>query len=207
MSKPCLIVVHGLPATGKTAVSTEISKRLHIPVFAKDAIKEAMFDTIGYSDKAWSTKVSHASHRLMDIIIEQELSCDRSLMIEGNFKPDIDSTRFYKLCEKYSAHYLQLLCWAEGEGLYERFQERETSLDRHSAHVHPDYPRSLVRQLLAPGKAKPLTNADATLEIDTTDFSLIDYASLVTRISLLMKGEESVASPVQREVVEEISEN
>jgi len=203
MQKPCLIIVHGLPATGKTAVSTEISNRLHIPVFAKDALKEAMFDTVGYSDKAWSSKVSHASHRLMDIIIEQELGCSRSLMVEGNFKPDIDSARFHRLCEKYSASCLQLLCWAEGEGLYNRFQERETSPDRHPAHVHPDYPRSLVKELLAPGKAVPLYSVDNTIEIDTSDFSLIDYTMLTSKISSFMTDGRLSGVPIQRKVADE----
>jgi predicted kinase len=189
MSKTCLIIVHGLPGTGKTTVSTEISRRLHIPVFAKDILKEQMFDTIGYSDKAWSTKVSHASHRVMDVVIEQELGCGRSLMVEGNFKPDVDSVRFQKLCEKYSAGCLQLLCWADGEDLYRRFQEREASPDRHPAHVHSDYPRSLVKELLAPGKAKPLRNANDTITVDTTDFSRVDYNGLEGHIVDFMNSE------------------
>lgn len=204
MSKPCLIIVHGLPGTGKTTVSSEVSNRLHIPVFAKDTLKEAMFDTVGYSDKAWSAKVSHASHRIMDIIIEQELGCGHSLMIEGNFKPDIDSMRFQKLCKKYSAGCLQLLCWAEGEGLYERFQEREISPDRHPAHVHPDYPRSLVKELLAPGKAKPLSHVDNTIEVDTSDFSRINYAALADSISLFMSNDQTATTPGRHEVIEGI---
>jgi predicted kinase len=202
MSKPCLIIVHGLPATGKTAVSTTISQRLHIPAFAKDILKEAMFDTVGYSDKAWSSKVSHASHRLMDIIIEQELGCGRTLIVEGNFKPEIDSTRFQKLCEKYSANCLQLLCWAEGQGLYERFQERETSPDRHPAHVHSAYSRSLVKELLAPGKAKPLMHVDTTIEVNTSDFSLIDYTALANQIGSFITSENLLSIPTLHEVSE-----
>jgi predicted kinase len=198
MRKPCLIIVHGLPATGKTSVSSEISKRLYIPVFAKDTLKEAMFDTVGYSDKAWSAKVSHASHRLMDIIIEQELGCRRSLMVEGNFKPGIDSDRFHKICEKYSATCLQLLCWAEGEGLYNRFQEREANPDRHPAHVHPDYSRSLVKELLAPGKAIPLSNVG-----DTSDFSLRDYTTLANRISTFIHEGGFSQTPATRKPQEE----
>jgi hypothetical protein len=139
----------------------------------------------------------------MDIIIEQELGCGRSLMVEGNFKPGIDSDRFHKICERYSATCLQLLCWAEGEGLYNRFQERETSPDRHPAHVHPDYPRSLVKELLAPGKAIPLSNAGDTIEVDTSDFSLINYTTLASRISTFIHESGFSQTPTTRKLHEE----
>lgn len=185
MARPSLIIVHGLPGTGKTTIATELSKRLRLPVFAKDALKERMFDALGYSDKTWSRNVSHASHRIMDLIIEQELGTGRSLIIEGNFKPDIDSKRFQQLLEKNHAKCIQILCWADGEALYERFQERESSPGRHPAHVLPEVPRDLVKALLAPGKAHPLDVADQTIQIDTTDFSNVDFTKLAETVAQL----------------------
>ena len=38
-------------------------------------------------------------------------------------------------------------------------------------HMYPDYPRSLVKELLAPGRATPLNSVGGTIEADTSDFS------------------------------------
>ena len=45
------ILVCGLPATGKSTMAAYLSKQLGIPMFSKDAIKERLFDTLGFSSR------------------------------------------------------------------------------------------------------------------------------------------------------------
>src|SRR3989442_1170409 len=54
MNRPKLVLVNGLPGTGKTTVARKISDHFHWPCFSKDVFKELIFDGLGWSDKAWS---------------------------------------------------------------------------------------------------------------------------------------------------------
>jgi predicted kinase len=52
---PRLIIVTGLPATGKTTLARELATRLRVPMLAKDAIKEPLMSAFHASDRAQST--------------------------------------------------------------------------------------------------------------------------------------------------------
>src|SRR5687767_10053733 len=73
MPKNVIIIISGAPATGKTTLGKKLSAKYNIPFISKDALKERIFDNLGWSDKAWSLKVSAASHRIMDYFIAEEL--------------------------------------------------------------------------------------------------------------------------------------
>ena len=45
-----LVIVNGLPASGKTTLVERLSKDLGSPAFSKDDFKELLADTIGFTD-------------------------------------------------------------------------------------------------------------------------------------------------------------
>ena len=47
MGARLLVVVSGLPASGKTTVGRVLSEGLSLPLIDKDAILEALFDSLG----------------------------------------------------------------------------------------------------------------------------------------------------------------
>ncbi|MBE8523062.1 AAA family ATPase [Amycolatopsis sp. H6(2020)] len=53
-STPAVIVVSGPPAVGKSTLARELATRLTLPLLSRDAIKEALFDTLGYGDRLQS---------------------------------------------------------------------------------------------------------------------------------------------------------
>ena len=63
-----LIIVTGPSATGKTSLAERLSEDLSIPLIAKDTIKEQLFNSLGWSDRAWSRKIGGASYDLGYII-------------------------------------------------------------------------------------------------------------------------------------------
>jgi hypothetical protein len=89
------VLVNGFPGTGKTTVAKQLSQRFRLPLLSKDVFKELMFDALGWSDKDWSLRVSAATHRIMDNIIDEELKISHSLIVEANFKPTLDSERLH----------------------------------------------------------------------------------------------------------------
>jgi len=46
-----LIIINGLPGTGKTTIAKPMAEQLGFPLVSKDTIKEFLFDTIGVSDR------------------------------------------------------------------------------------------------------------------------------------------------------------
>jgi hypothetical protein len=161
-----------------------LSGSLKLPLISKDTFKERIFDTLGYSDKAWSLKASAAAHRLMDYVIEEELKAGRSLIVESNFRIDRDSQRFTKIQAKYGCKLIQVLCWAQGSVLYERFMHRQQT-SRHAGYVESASPEQ-IRKDLAPGKCDPLNIPGKTIEIDTTDFNRVDYKEIIKHIQSLI---------------------
>lgn len=60
-----LVVVSGLPASGKTTVGRLLSERLAMPLIDKDAILEALFDSVGCRDRTERTRLSRASDEVL----------------------------------------------------------------------------------------------------------------------------------------------
>lgn len=45
------ILVTGIPAAGKSVMAEALAERLKLPVIAKDAVKELLFDSVGFSSR------------------------------------------------------------------------------------------------------------------------------------------------------------
>ena len=57
-----LILIAGLPASGKSSFAAWASRQLSLPVIAKDDIKEHLFDTVGF--RSYEEKVRLARGNL-----------------------------------------------------------------------------------------------------------------------------------------------
>ena len=65
-----LVVVSGLPGSGKTTVGTALSRRLSMPLIDKDAILEALFDSLGCPDRVERYRLSRASDEVLYTLAE-----------------------------------------------------------------------------------------------------------------------------------------
>jgi hypothetical protein len=63
--------VTGPPATGKTTLAERISRELGLPLVAKDAIKERLYDTVGAGDRAWSQRLGRVCTAPRETVIER----------------------------------------------------------------------------------------------------------------------------------------
>lgn len=187
MNQPLLIIVTGMPGTGKTTLSESLSNQYKLPLISKDSLKERIFDTLGWSDKAWSLKVSSASHRIMDYLVDEQLKSGQSVIVESNFKREIDSLRFNGIKSKHNCNIIQILCWAEGETVFRRFMERIENGQRHQGHTE-DISTDEIRRIFveANGRDEPLDIDGATVELDTTHPSSISYDEIHQQIDRLI---------------------
>ena len=54
-----IIVLAGMPASGKSTVAAKLSTAFSLPTLAKDELKESLFDTLGFSCYAEKRKPDH----------------------------------------------------------------------------------------------------------------------------------------------------
>jgi predicted kinase len=121
---PWLILVTGLPAAGKTTLSAWLSKQLTIPFIHKDAIKEILYDVLGWSDREWSQKFGAASIELMYYFAQASLMAGRSIILDNPFNPDLASAKISALARKANAGTIQIICHVSPEIAYQRFKQR-----------------------------------------------------------------------------------
>lgn len=167
-----LIVITGHPGSGKSTLARQLSDKYQAVFISKDAIKERIFDGLGSKDKAWSLKVSGVSHRLMDDIVEQELKFGHAVIVESNFKPEIDSQRFAKILQKHNAECLQILCMAEPDILFKRWNDRIKNGERHEGHAEAISLEQIKQDLSLP--YAPLDLPGRLVEVDTSDTGKIE---------------------------------
>jgi predicted kinase len=181
MPPPLLLLITGLPCTGKTKIGERLARTFSLPLLTKDGIKVLLFDTLGWSDRAWSKKLSEASNCLLLHFAEALLAAGQSLILESNFPPQEFTPRFRLLAERCAFRPVQILCVAEGEELVERFRRRWESGARHPGHVD-DQSFEEIRQTLLAGRLAPLEIGGPLIEVETTEFDKIDYKELVEEI-------------------------
>jgi predicted kinase len=70
-SRRLVVLVNGLPAAGKTTLARALSRRLALPLFSKDVIKEAHSDVFGVQppdgrpQRAWNSQFGAAANATM----------------------------------------------------------------------------------------------------------------------------------------------
>ena len=70
-----IIIVNGLPASGKTTLATKISKELKIPAIHKDQIKEDLFDSLNLKpSRKLSQELGLKAFKVMFERLDQSLS-------------------------------------------------------------------------------------------------------------------------------------
>lgn len=185
MSKPLLVIISGLPCTGKTMLGKKIAEHFCLPFINKDTIKESLFDTLGIKDREWSKKLGVASYGVLYRFLESLLAASCSVIVESNFKAEIDSKIFGDLRKKYDFDLLQLLCKTEGNILFERFKKRWESGERHEGHVD-DQNYVEFKDLLMKGDCQPLNLEGKVLNVDTTHFASLDYGQIFDGIQQLI---------------------
>ena len=179
---PVVVIISGLPCTGKTTIARRVAERFSLPLMSKDMYKELLFDTLGWKDRAWSRKLGWVSIVLLFQFLEAQLAARRSCIAESNFKAEFDTARFLDLQERYEFDTVQILCVTAGDVLFERFKRRAESGARHPGHCdRSNYAE--FRETLLRGRLQPLDIGGRLIEVDTTDFEMVDYAAVLAEVA------------------------
>lgn len=171
--KPLLVVVTGPPAAGKTTVARAIATELRLPLIAKDAIKEALFDGLGTGDLAWSQRLSVGTYLAMLALAEDSVAAGASLILEANF---VCGSEIEARLAALPARFVQIHCSAPLEVLLERYGRRE----RHPGHVDAERIEAL-RDAVESGRHDPLDLPGETIRLDSS--VEIELGDVLARLS------------------------
>ena len=174
---PTLLLVHGLPASGKTTMAKWLAKQLGWPAIYKDEVKEILFDTLGYSDRAWSRVLGVATIEVLYYVVEMQLAAGVSCLAECNFKPALAAPRFNAMLAQADARCIQVVCRVDGLVRLQRFQARA----RHPGHADLEVTDAMVAEWQAESLA-PLDVPGPLIEVDTTDLARVDYAAVLRQV-------------------------
>lgn len=165
---PLVILVVGRPASGKTTLAARIVERFALPLLAKDAFKEILFERLGVGDRAWSMRVGQAAFALLDHAIEQQLRSRTPFVVEAPYDPRFENDRFQALQRRFGFRAFQIRCVAPDEVLVQRFVDRSRSRLRHVGHADAGN-EDEFRATLGDGRPETLALAGAVVDLDVTD--------------------------------------
>ncbi len=188
------ILVTGIPASGKSTMAKLLAKHLSIPMISKDAIKELLFDDVGFKSREEKVKLGIASMNIMYYMAEQLMKCNQPFILENNFE-NASKDGLNEILEKYSYKAITLILTGDYKKIYERFVERNASIDRHRGHVVNDrYPETIAGRTIAPipygrfvagiqnrGMDSFVSNGPHIV-VDTTNFQNVDFKGILREI-------------------------
>ncbi len=138
-----LIIVCGLPGSGKTTFANALSGKLKVACIHKDHIKERLFESMQLSSLEDSKRIGKPSVDVAMRLTEDQLKNGIDIILESPFYFPEDGVIFEAWQEKYNLDLYSVICSIDFEERKRRFRERE----RHYAHCdnernidHPEGP-------------------------------------------------------------------
>ena len=177
---PLFLIVNGHPGAGKTRLATYLGRELAIPVVAKDAIKERLFDTLGVHDREWSKRLGHAAIEVMFGQVEALLRAGIPVVLDCPLNRKFDDVRVNAIERTYVCRVFQIVLTGDAEVLYERNRVRANSAERHAGHGGAEMLGEIRTRLHQP--IEPVSVSGETVSIDTTDFAGVSYVDILERV-------------------------
>ena len=195
-----VIVLTGMPATGKSTICKALAEHFGFPVVEKDAIKEELFDTLGFTCYAEKRALDHAANAVVIHMTEQNLKTGGSLIVDNNFDETSGKT-FKALLEEYAPQCVCIFLRGDLDVLHHRYTLRDNAHARHLGHVLQEHypPRpgdslyyTMTREEFFEKFMKRGMDSfecpGERLEIDTTDFEAVHPEQIVAQVEKILKA-------------------
>lgn len=166
MGTRSLVVVSGLPASGKTTVGRVISERLALPLIDKDDVLEALFNSLGCADRDQRQRLSRASDEVLFTLAQS--TPDAVLVNWWNHETAPARLR------AINSSVVEVFCECPFEIAAERFDARGRHpghLDRHRSLEEVELGRETLRGTYrgALGLSEQTIRVDTTVPLDPED--------------------------------------
>ena len=196
-----LIILSGLPASGKSTVARMLQTAFPYPILEKDRMKECLFDVLGFQSHEEKRRLDAAAARILLQTAEELLTTGGSVILDNNFDAAAGAA-LRTLQERLSPRSVTLLLYADEETLYRRYLERDLAHTRHPGHAVSDkYPplpgdpdvtpmerEGFAQRYLSRGMGEVSWNGPV-LKIDTTDLEAMDRATLIAEVRSALEAQ------------------
>lgn len=126
-----VLVITGLPASGKTTLARQLARRYRVALLAKDSFKEPLFDSLGVGNAAHSRRLSDISYEILFNVARELASASADFILEGNFRRGEHEARLQAL---EGARIVQVFCAVDEPTRYARLAARREDASRHPGH-------------------------------------------------------------------------
>jgi predicted kinase len=124
VAKPSLVIVSGLPGTGKSYFSRKLAEQLPSVIVESDALRKRLFPTPTYSAEE-SRRLFSACHRLIEEYLGRGISVilDATNLVEHHREP------LYRIAQRLQAKLILVQVESPRELVRQRLQDREERID------------------------------------------------------------------------------
>ena len=189
-----LIILAGMPATGKSTFAKQFRLHFGFPVLEKDSIKEALFDTVGFEGYPAKRQLDVASNEILLRMIRAMILADTPVIVDNNFDEE-SAAKLKALLEETGVNAVTVFLYGDPQVLYERYVARDSAGRRHLGHAmqtnYPPHPgESTAFHMTREGfddrfvrrKMNNLTWGGAQIRVDATDPASVDTDALIAQV-------------------------
>ena len=120
VAEPALIVVSGLPGTGKSYFCSQLAQRLSVIILESDALRKALFSAPSYS----SQESSHL-FRVCHLLIERLLKRGISLIFDATNLSERHREHLYRIADHLDVKLVLVRVEAPPQVVYQRLKARQ----------------------------------------------------------------------------------
>lgn len=173
-----IIIISGMPGTGKTTFARHLAEALSLPLVCYDEIKSRAWECMQEAEMQ-SGALGKLGYGFFWYIMEMLMKSGKPFIAEYFFHPD-HATALGELLARYGYKPLMVHFDADLKIAYERYVQRNKEGVRHKGLLTADIPFDAFAAGATPNRAFQLDFP--TIHVNTNDFSNVTYEDIIARL-------------------------